>query len=274
VKDFLTHLVGLVEIGAAMGVLERAHRSCDRHIDLADFRQEALLRAIQHLDSFRGETTPELVSWLQAIGWQVAAQLRRAAHPTLGQEFLRDVADRVRASADEEAAEEARLAADARWLTESLAALDAVDRSLLQRHYLGGESLVAIAQQLGLSPNTVSHRLGRLLRKLHTHHQAQAGGGAEKDNNEFLSYFGTGAFYSSRGNDAGEFCVTNFWEGKDATNVLDMRRRYSDGPAGMRPSTRRRGHFAGQLHGHAESKAGQFRRGLQPRRSPDGLLLH
>jgi len=72
VKDFLTQLADLVKNGAAAGVLERAHRSCHWHIGPEDLEQDVLLRAIQCLDSFRGETTPELVGWLQAIGWQVA----------------------------------------------------------------------------------------------------------------------------------------------------------------------------------------------------------
>lgn len=163
-SDFLPRLADLVENGAVTGVLERAYRSCHWHIDPADFKQKVLLRAIEQLDSFRGETTPEFVGWLEAIARQVAAQVRRGAHTTLGMELLRDVADRVRPSDDENAADDAQRAADSRWLGESLATLDAADRMLLERHYWGCESFVAIARDMGLTPNTLSHRHRRILR--------------------------------------------------------------------------------------------------------------
>ncbi len=58
-------------------------------------------------------------------------------------------------------------AAISRWLDEALAALDVDACDLLRRHYWGGESLAAIAQDLELSRNTVTQRHGRLLRRLH-----------------------------------------------------------------------------------------------------------
>jgi RNA polymerase sigma factor (sigma-70 family) len=166
VKDFLNHLEQLVIIDTPARVLWRAHRSCSWIIDFDDFCQRVLLRAIEHLDRFRGETIAKLLGWLRAIGRQLAAQLRRTAHACPGDALLRDIVDQVRPSAAEEAAYLAEQAANRRWLTGALAAMRVEDSRLLHRRYWDGESLVAIAEDLGLSRNAVTQRHGRILRRL------------------------------------------------------------------------------------------------------------
>jgi RNA polymerase sigma factor (sigma-70 family) len=177
-KDFLDHLQKLVTSAATARELRQSYRSCHWLVDFDDFCQRVLLHAIEHFNTFRGQTTEELLSWLRALGRQLAAQLRRAAHASLAQALLPDVADRVRTSAAEEVVQAAERATDARWLARAIAALDLEDSGLLQRHYWGRESLAAIALDLGLLPNTVTQRHGRLLQRLRAVRRVGGGKGA------------------------------------------------------------------------------------------------
>ena len=165
-KDFLTHLQALVTSHATARALRCPHRSCRGLIKFKDFCQDVLLRAIKHHDAFRGKTTAELLGWLQAIGRQLAAQLRRAPHPYLGQALPPDLADRDRTLAADEADHEEELAANSLVIARAIAALGPDDRSLMRRHYWGRESLADIAQDLGRSRNTVTQHHGRILRRL------------------------------------------------------------------------------------------------------------
>lgn len=165
-KDFLNHLQQLLLCGAVIeDVLTQVRRSCDRHIPPDDFNQSVLLRAIEHRASFRGETIPELLGWLQAIGQQLAAKLR-VSSKRLRQAALADLADEIQISEAEREAEEAEQAVETSWLNETIAGFSKQDQSLLRRHYWADESLVAFARRRKLSPNTVTQRHCRLLQRL------------------------------------------------------------------------------------------------------------
>ncbi len=170
VNDFRNHLQELVEAGAVAAVLRRAIApvtSSSLWVALDDYSQSVLLRAVEHCDGFRGETTRELLGWLRKIAIQLAMRLRRAAHPTMGLGLRLEVADPPARSSPAQDAADAETRADAtRWLAGQLAGLSVAARSLLHRRYWGGESLAAIAQSTGESPNTVTQRHGRLLRRL------------------------------------------------------------------------------------------------------------
>jgi RNA polymerase sigma factor (sigma-70 family) len=166
VQDLLNHFEKLATMGASAHMLRDSHRTCRWLIGFDDFCQAVLVRAMEHLDRFRGETQAELLGWLRAVGRHLAAQLRRAANGRLGPAPLHDIADRARISATEEAENTAEQATNAHWLAGELAALDLEDSELLQRHYWGRESFAAIALDLGLSPNTLTQRHGRLLQRL------------------------------------------------------------------------------------------------------------
>lgn len=176
-KDFLERLQNLVIIDATACVLQRPYRTCRDLIKFEDYCQDVLVRALEHRDGFRGETTAELLGWLQAIAWQLAAQLRRDAHGCQRQELPADLVDRIHASAADDADREAEVAGITRWMAGAFAVMSADDCDLMQRHYWGRESLAAIARELGQSRNNVTQHHGRIVRRLRAQWQTNAGGG-------------------------------------------------------------------------------------------------
>jgi RNA polymerase sigma factor (sigma-70 family) len=142
------------------------HQSCPADIEIDDFRQRVLLRAVEYGNTFRGETNAEMLGWLRAIGRQLTAQFRRAAHRPPAHALVQDVVEQGRKSATENAAIAEEQAAEVRWLGKMLADMGRKDRELLEQHYLTGNSLAAIAVSLGLTRNAVTQRRGRILARL------------------------------------------------------------------------------------------------------------
>jgi RNA polymerase sigma factor (sigma-70 family) len=164
-SDFLGQLQELVASGETVGVLRSAHRSCDRHLSCDDFDQMVLLRAIQNASSFRGQSKPELLGWLKAIGQQLAGKLRRVTGPA-SQSLPAESREQVRRSEAEEISHEAVQAAKMRWLSSVLADLSIRDQVLLRRRYWCHESLVVIAREFGVSADTLRQRWFRLHQRL------------------------------------------------------------------------------------------------------------
>jgi RNA polymerase sigma factor (sigma-70 family) len=172
VKDSLKQLQDLVENGATIDALRHAHRRCFRQVAFDDFCQSVLLHAIEHLESFRGATTPELIGWLQAIGRQLAMKMRRAAIGGI-HTGLPDVPDHFRSSEAEQAAHELEHDSDMSWLSGILTHLPWHEYTLLRRHYWGHQSMVAIARDLEVSADVVRQRHCRLIQRLHSLNQSR-----------------------------------------------------------------------------------------------------
>jgi RNA polymerase sigma factor (sigma-70 family) len=178
--DFLRHLGILVTSEAAARALWQSHRFCRQTIDFDDFCQKALLKAIEHSDTFRGKTTAEILGWLRAIGRQLAGQLRRETRRPAEQELLNDIADQSPNATSEEAEIAEVCATYACWLFGALADLRPADRELMQCHYWKLESFANIARNLGLPRNTVTKRHGRIIHRLRALWQTE---GSEKKRN-------------------------------------------------------------------------------------------
>jgi RNA polymerase sigma-70 factor (ECF subfamily) len=148
-------------------------------VDPSDIVQQTLLEAHQGIDQFRGRNEQELAAWLRRI---LARNIANAVRD-LGR-ARRDVSreQSLEASLDRSSMRlEALLAADqptpsqqashnerlAR-LAQALAELPAAQREAIMSHYLQGQPLAEIAQQMGRTTSAVMGLLHRGLVQLRT----------------------------------------------------------------------------------------------------------
>jgi RNA polymerase sigma-70 factor (ECF subfamily) len=146
-------------------------------VDPSDVVQEALLKAFQHLDQFRGGSDGELAGWLRSI---LAHTLTNAARD-LGRE-KRDAGREVPledALAESSARIEAWLAADQSSpsqaavrnenllrLAVAVEALPDAQREAVTLHHLGQWTLDQVAEHMGRTPAAVAGLIKRGLRQV------------------------------------------------------------------------------------------------------------
>jgi len=146
-------------------------------VDPSDAVQEALLKAQQCLDQFRGTTEAEEAAWLRAIlastlagllrrftRQQRDAALERSLHASLDQSSGRLeawLADKEESPSDQIARQELLLR-----LAAALEALPLDQRTVIELRYLHGQSIAAIEQATGRSNASVAGLLRRGLDRL------------------------------------------------------------------------------------------------------------
>lgn len=119
----------------------------------ADAAQETFFHLLKHADRIKGS----LGSWLHQVATRRAIDLIR-----------RDVTRRQREKvfAAQTLVDRDHWADVSPLVDEALEELDAVQRNVLVRHYLQGQSMVQMATVLGVSQPTISRRIGEALEEL------------------------------------------------------------------------------------------------------------
>jgi RNA polymerase sigma-70 factor (ECF subfamily) len=160
-------------------VLARLHLGARlrRRIGLSDVVQQTLLQACRHLEQFRGQSDEELAAWLR----QILCNILNNAY--------RDQAAGKRDIQREQSLEASLNASSARLgrflaanqsspsqqaehndrklrLAAALEALPESQRDAVTLHYLGGQTVNAIAEQMGKTPTAVAGLIKRGMRQL------------------------------------------------------------------------------------------------------------
>jgi RNA polymerase sigma-70 factor (ECF subfamily) len=146
-------------------------------VDASDVVQEALLKAHEKIDQFRGHSSSEFMAWLrQILANQIAESERRfgAAVRDLARErslqadldasnaHLQSWLAADQTSPSQHAMQEERLLR----LADALAELPAEQRRAVELHHLQGLPLAEISEQMGRSQEAVVGLLYRGLKKL------------------------------------------------------------------------------------------------------------
>jgi RNA polymerase sigma factor (sigma-70 family) len=167
---FIDQLVDFVRQGTLAGLVRRYHYACRHWAPWDDYCQAILLRALEHQGQFHGTSAAELAGWLQAIARQLMIDhLRRSRRDQFGP-LPEQLPGREASPVDSVLTAEAQ-AERTRLLASILAQLDDGERELLVRHYWRREKLTDLAREWGVSPNTLTNRHLRLLRRLRALHE-------------------------------------------------------------------------------------------------------
>jgi RNA polymerase sigma factor (sigma-70 family) len=150
-------------------ILHFFRRPCKDLQQFDEFCQDVVVQAIEEEASCRGRSDAERIQRLRAIGRQVAVDnYRRASRrkylPVSPEQADHRIGLPIETAIQKE--EHERQRANAERL---LASLSPEDRSLLERHLLGGQRLRGIAEELGIQGNTLVQRYNRLLQRLREH---------------------------------------------------------------------------------------------------------
>jgi RNA polymerase sigma-70 factor (ECF subfamily) len=156
-------------------------------LDPSDLAQQALLKAHEHLDQFRGRSEAEFTGWLRRIlANQLAKQVRRYATGARQVALERSLEaaleessvrlERWLAAEDSSPAEQAERSEQLRRLADSLAALPEDQRWAVELHYLKGRPLAEVAEQLGRGKRAAAGLLFRGLKKLRSLMQGESDG--------------------------------------------------------------------------------------------------
>ncbi|HUR60516.1 MAG TPA: sigma-70 family RNA polymerase sigma factor [Opitutaceae bacterium] len=124
-----------------------------------DALQETLLRVVRYAREF--ETEEAFWGWLQVVARNAARDggRKHRRYAALLERFaFRAPVDSPWPGREQERVRDA--------LDESLAAVDAADRSLIEGKYLHGSTVLELAQQTGLTEKAVESRLHRLRRQI------------------------------------------------------------------------------------------------------------
>jgi RNA polymerase sigma-70 factor (ECF subfamily) len=147
-------------------------------VDASDVAHDTLLKALQHMEQFRGQTKAEREAWLRRILANTLADLVRrflaGQKRDVGREqsleaAVRQSSERLRIClADGRTPPEDMVARNERllWLAEGLAELPDDQRQALQLKHLDGLSVVYIARQMGKTTAVVAGLLRRGLETL------------------------------------------------------------------------------------------------------------
>lgn len=121
--------------------------------------QQTFLRSVKHIRTIATEA--ELWSWLTVLARSAAADAGRRERRYLGflERWFRERPEPPAINSDPEQELAAALAAE-------LAMLPAADRELLERKYLDGDAIRALAATLGTSEKAVESRLTRARQRL------------------------------------------------------------------------------------------------------------
>ncbi len=158
-------LRAFIDDGGLDRVLRPLHRPCRWVVDYADFRQEVLLRAMDRIASLRGRTPQEVGAWIKTIGRRrMVDYLRQSSREGPGGAGF--LPDREPAADGDGEAEVLRREAELRWLAGVVEALPPEERELLDRRYRLGQSWEEISIALNISPNTLSQRHLRLIKRI------------------------------------------------------------------------------------------------------------
>ena len=115
-----------------------------------DVVQEAFLRAWLRWDRLAGYDNPEV--WVRTVAWRVAVSRRRRVLSHVRAWQRRTGGDELHTPA---------LNADALAVQTALRKIPAVQRQAIVLHHLSGLSVVEVATEVGVSPNTIKTRLVR-----------------------------------------------------------------------------------------------------------------
>lgn len=142
-----------------MPTLRRSVRLLLTALAAREALQQTFLRAVKHIRPIATEA--ELWSWLTVLARSAAADAGRRERRYLGflERWFREQPEPPPFPADPERELAAALAAE-------LATLPAPDRELLERKYLDGDAIRALAVTLGTSEKAVESRLTRTRQRL------------------------------------------------------------------------------------------------------------
>jgi RNA polymerase sigma-70 factor (ECF subfamily) len=143
----------------------------------SDIVQQALLKAVQSLDQYRGQTDAELAGWLRRI---LTNTLVDAVRELTGEKRDVGLEQSLEASVAESSArlelllqssasspsEQALRQEELLELSEAMAQLPEDQRLALERHYLQGCTITAVAQQMGRTERSVAGLVRRGLQRL------------------------------------------------------------------------------------------------------------
>ena len=129
----------------------------------ADAVQEALLKAWDRRDDFRGEAA--LDSWIHRIALNAAIDLTRRRKTRAEQEFEDDSFEAAQSASPESEYVVESLSKD---LTTAMKRLSAMERQVFVLKHIEGWHLDEIAESLQTTINGVKHSLFRAVRKLRT----------------------------------------------------------------------------------------------------------
>lgn len=146
-------------------------------LDPSDIVQEALLKAHEKREQFRGQTEEERIAWLRSIlantlidvarkygaqGRDVAAE--RSLETALYESSAR--LERLLAADDASPEQHAVRDEDLLRLADALAQLPEDQRTALELKHLGGHSVQAIAEEMGRSKTAIGGLLRRGMKRL------------------------------------------------------------------------------------------------------------
>ncbi len=129
----------------------------------SDIVQQSMIRAVENLEQFRGETLDELRGWLRQILVNEARQMKRDLHaqkrdvahelPMTGSQTANPVVDHMPTPGTDAVQSEQRAE-----IHRALAQLSERERSIIQWRNWDGLTFSEIANRLGVSENTASRK--------------------------------------------------------------------------------------------------------------------